>query len=454
MSVAPARGDCTVTSSVDAASRPDEKTARYSLFVITVVVMFTVLDRQVLALMIEPVKADFGISDTQAALLLGAAFSLTYGIAGLPIAWLADRSSRRNIIAASIAFWSTATMACGLAQNYAQLLVTRMLIGVGESGYGPASWSLVSDSFPRERVAFAVGVMNIGAQVGTGLALFAGGAALALVAHLPAVALPFGGTMRSWQWAFVIVGLPGLLWTLAVLTLKEPPRQQIGLANRAAPLGDVARWVSQDARAYLAAIGGNSMKYLLTLGPSVWLPTMIHRRFDWELSTVGLTVGAITMVVAPIAVTCGGKLAEHWARQGRADANMRIMFLGLLLSVPVAIASPLLPSVWMVLTAFATSLFLSLTGQGPSLASFQLITPNPMRARIGAIAQFCSNVLAYLLGPLIIALFTDYLFDSPDHLHWSMALSTAVLGPIAILCVWQGLKPYQRAYERALRDFR
>ena len=331
---------------------------------------------------------------------MGAAFSLTYGIAGLPIAWFADRSNRRNIIAASLAFWSTATMACGLAQNYAQLLVTRMCIGIGESGYGPASWSLITDSFPRERVAFAVGVMNIGAQIGTGLALFAGGGALALVAHLPPVALPFGGTMQSWQWAFVIVGLPGLLWTLAVLTLKEPPRQQIGLVKKTAPLGDVARWIWRDGRAYLAAIGGNSMKYLLTLGPSVWLPTMIHRRFDWELSTVGLTVGAITMVVAPVAVLSGGKLAEHWARQGRADANMRIMFLGLLLSVPVAIVSPLLPSVWMVLTAFATSLFLSLTGQGPSLASFQLITPNPMRARIGAIAQFSSNVLAYLLGPL------------------------------------------------------
>jgi MFS family permease len=420
----------------------------------TVVVMFTVLDRQVLALMIEPVKKDFGISDTQAALLLGAAFSLTYAIAGLPIARLADRNNRRNIVAASIAFWSLATMACGIAQNYAQIFLARLCIGVGESGYGPASWSLITDSFPREKVAFAVGTMNIGAQVGTGLALFAGGGALALVAHLPSVALPFGGVIRNWQWSFILVGLPGLLWTFVVLSLKEPLRRGVSQIKKAVPVKEVALWVWKDGRAYLASIGGVAMKYLLSLGPTVWLPTMIHRKFDWELSTVGLTVGAITMVVAPIGLITGGKLSEYWTRKGRADANMRIVLYGLLISVPLSIITPLLPNVWMVLACYAVSFFLASTGQGPAIATFQLITPNTMRAQVSSITQFCSNVLAYLLGPLIIALFTDYIFGSPNQLHLSMALSTAVLGPLAILCVWQGIKPYQRAYERALRNFK
>ncbi len=432
---------------------PSTKTANWSLLVMTVVVMFTVLDRQVLALMIEPVKKDFGISDTQAALLLGAAFSLTYAIAGLPIARLADRNNRRNIVAASIAFWSLATMACGIAQNYTQLFLARLCIGIGESGYGPASWSLITDSFPREKVAFAVGTMNIGAQVGTGLALFAGGGALALVAHLPSVALPFGGVMHNWQWAFILVGVPGLLWTLVVLGLKEPARRGVSQAKKSVPVKEVALWVWKDGRAYLASIGGVAMKYLLSLGPTVWLPTMIHRKFDWDLSTVGLTVGAITMVVAPIGLITGGKLSEYWARRGRADANMRIVLYGLLISVPLSIITPLLPNVWMVLACYAVSFFLASTGQGPAIATFQLITPNTMRAQVSSITQFCSNVLAYLLGPLIIALFTDYIFGSPNQLHLSMALSTAVLGPLAILCVWQGMKPYQRAYERALRNF-
>src|SRR6185436_8558051 len=137
---------------------PTQRQAHYSLFALTVVVLFTVLDRQVLALLIEPIKADFGITDTQAALLLGAAFSLTYAIAGLPIARLADRVNRRNLVAGCLAFWSAATMACGIAQSYVALLFARMGVGIGESGYGPASWSIITDSFPREKVAFATGI--------------------------------------------------------------------------------------------------------------------------------------------------------------------------------------------------------------------------------------------------------------------------------------------------------
>ena len=142
---------------------PSARTSAYTLFVLTIVVMFTVLDRQVLALMIEPVKADFGISDTQAALLLGAAFSVTYGIAGLPIARIADTWNRRNLVAICIAFWSISTMACGIAQSYTQIFLARLGIGIGESGYGPATWSMVTDSFPREKVAFGTATLSIGA---------------------------------------------------------------------------------------------------------------------------------------------------------------------------------------------------------------------------------------------------------------------------------------------------
>src|SRR5262245_8935338 len=236
---------------------PTQRQANYSLFALTIVVMFTVLDRQVLALMIEPIKGDFGITDTQAALLLGAAFSLTYAIAGLPIARLADRVNRRNLVAACLAFWSAATMACGVAQNYGGLLLARMAIGVGESGYGPASWSIITDSFRREKVAFATGILGIGAMAGTGMAMFLGGAVLALVAHFPAVDLPIVGVMRSWQWAFIIVGAPGLLWALVVLTTREPARRGLGESKpKAVPVMEVARFMLHDWRTYLATIGG------------------------------------------------------------------------------------------------------------------------------------------------------------------------------------------------------
>lgn len=432
---------------------PSRGSALYSLFVLTVVVLFTVLDRQVLGLMIEPLKADFGISDTQAALLLGAAFSLTYAIAGLPIARIADSRNRRNLVAACIAFWSLATMACGVAQNYTQVLLARLGVGIGEAGYGPATWSIVADSFPREKVAFGTSTLAIGATLGTGLALFLGGTVLHFVEDLPVVVLPFGGVMRPWQWAFVIVGLPGLLWSIVVLTTREPARRGAGAArSRSVPVKDVARWMKDDWRAYLAVIGGICMKYLMSLGPIQWLPSMFHRQFDWDLGRIGLVLGTITLLVSPAAMIIGAKISEHWTRQGRSDANLRVMLWGLCLAVPVTAVMPLFPSPVMILVFYAASIFISTLGIGPSIAAFQVITPNKMRAQVSAVSQFSTNVLAFAIGPLIVALFTDYLFSDPGQLRYSMALSTAILGPLAIFCVWQGRLPYARAYERASRE--
>jgi MFS family permease len=434
---------------------PSNRTAYSTLFVLTIVVMFTVLDRQVLALMIEPVKADFGVSDTQVALLLGAAFSITYGIAGLPIARIADTWNRRNLVAICLAFWSAATMACGIAQSYAQLFVARLGIGIGESGYGPATWSMVTDTFPRERVAFGTATLAIGAMVGSGLALVVGGGALALVSHLPAVDVPFIGTMRSWQWAFIIVGLPGLLWTLAVLSLKEPERRGFakGYKHKSVKVMDVARYMGDDWRTYTAVIGGTAMKYLMTLGSSQWMPTLFRREFNWELSRIGLILGTVMVISAPLGLIVGGKISERWAKRGRADANLRIMFYGLLLSVPLSVIVPLIPDPWIMLGVHAVSLFVASLGTGPGIAAFQVVTPNQMRAQVSSVSQFSTNVLAFALGPLIVALFTDYLFDDPKDLKYSMALCSAILGPLTVLLVLQGLKPYARSYERAVREF-
>ena len=438
----------------DEQDMPTRKEAHYSLFVLTVVVLFTVVDRQVLALLILPVQRDFGISDTQAALLLGAAFSLTYAVAGMPIARFADTRNRRNIVAGCIAFWSAATMLCGIAQNYTHLFLARMGIGVGESGYGPATWSIVTDSYPREKVAFATGVLSIGATAGTGLALFMGGAVLAMVAHFPTVSLPFGGTIRPWQWAFIIVGAPGLIWALVVLTTKEPVRrgQQKGRKLKSVPVKEVARFMRDDWRVYLAAIGGLAMKLLMVMGISQWMPTLYNREFGWQLSDVGMITGGIAMVLSPIALLLGARVSEVWMKQGRSDANLRIVFYGLCVSVPCFMAAPLMPNPWMVLTLQSVAVFVSAMGAGPAIAAFQLVTPNRMRAQVSSVSQFCTNVLAFAIGPLMVALLTDYLFGDPQMLKYSISLSTALLGPLPILLTWQGLKPYARSVDREARE--
>ena len=434
---------------------PPRRDAYFSLFMMTLVVMFTVLDRSVLALLIDPIKADFGITDTQAALLIGASFSLPYGIVGIAVARLADIHNRRNLVAISIAVWSAATVACGGAQGFVGLLVTRMGIGAGESGYGPASWSIATDYWPREKVAFATGTMGIGAMLGTGLALFLGGAALHFVNGMPPIPLPGIGVIRSWQWAFILVGAPGLLVALLVLATKEPPRRGLapGQAAQKVPVSDLARWMRDDWRTYTAVIGGMCIKAMLVNGPLAWNATFLHRQFGWDLAKVGMVSGTITLIVSPIALLAGAKWSEYWTKRGRSDANLRIVFYGLLVSVPLMIISPLMPNAYLVLAVNALSGFVGTLGFGPSVAAFQVITPNRMRAQVGSLTQFSNNVIAFALSPLIVALFTDYLFGNTQALRYSMMLNAAIMGTLSLLVVWQGLRPYARAYERAVREF-
>jgi len=421
----------------------------------TVVVMFTVLDRGVLALLIDPIKQDFGITDTQAALLIGAAFSLPYGIVGIGVGRLADQSNRRNLVAASIAFWSAATVACGVVQGFSALLLARMGIGAGESGYGPASWSIATDNWPREKVAFATATMGIGAMLGTGLALFLGGAVLHFVSGMPPVDLFGMGVIRPWQWAFIIVGAPGLLWALVVLTSKEPPRRGLapGQKARSVPVSEVGRWLLDDWRTYLAVVGGMCIKAMLLTGPAAWNATFLHRQFGWDLAKIGLISGTIMLTVSPIALLSGARLSEHWNRQGRKDADLRIVFYGLLASIPLMIIAPLMPSPYLALGANALASFIGTIGFGPSIAAFQVITPNRMRAQVGSLTQFCNNVIAFAVSPLIVALFTDYVFRDEGALRYSMMLNAAIMGTLATLVVWQGLGPYARSYQRAVREF-
>jgi MFS family permease len=434
---------------------PARKDAHYSLFVMIIVVMFTVLDRQVLALLIDPIKQDFGISDSVAALLIGLAFSLPYGIIGIPVARLADSGNRRNLIAASIAVWSVCTAACGLAQGYLSLLIARMGIGAGESGYGPASWSIATDYWPREKVAFATAAMGFGATLGSGLALFLGGAVLHFVAGMSALHVPGLGIIRPWQWTFFIVGLPGLLWALVVLTSKEPPRRGLipGKKVENVPIAEVVKWLRDDWRTYLAAIGGFGFRAVMLVVPLTWTATLLHRQFDWDLAKIGMTVGTVTLLINPIGLMVGAKLSERWNRQGRKDADLRIVFYSLLVNIPVMTLAPLMPTPYLVIAMNGLAQFIIYVTFGPSVASFQVITPNRIRSQIGSLTQFCNNVVAQALSPLLVALCTDYIFHDDHALKYSMSIVTATMGVGALLLTWQGLKPYARSYERAVREF-
>ncbi len=205
---------------------PKPATAWTLTILLTLSYIVSFIDRQLLGLLVSPIKADLGISDLKMGLLLGLAFSLFYVTLGVPIGWLADRVNRRNLVIAGITLWCIMTAACGLSKSYGQLFLARVGVGVGEATLSPCALSLISDSFPPERRARAIGVYSIGVSVGGGLAYLLGGALVQAVADAPPIDWPVLGEIRPWQSAFIIIGLAGLVVALLLTMVPEPARHE------------------------------------------------------------------------------------------------------------------------------------------------------------------------------------------------------------------------------------
>src|SRR3954469_2329973 len=202
---------------------PGRAESRYAWYVVAVLTLANVsgfLDRQVLSLLVPAIEHDLQISDTQMSYLIGLSFSLFYTVLGLPIAWLADRANRRNIMASGVALWSVMTMLSGIASTYPRLLLARIGVGVGEATLNAPSVSLIADYFPRERVSLAMSVWSLGTFLGSGLAYFIGGWVVGMVTAVGGTRLPLVGVLRPWQLVFVLVGAPGLIVSVLMLTVR------------------------------------------------------------------------------------------------------------------------------------------------------------------------------------------------------------------------------------------
>jgi MFS family permease len=440
-----------------ASSWPSPLRAWYAVGVFTLVTIMAFVDRQIMVLLVDPIKADLGISDTKMSFLLGFAFVMFYAFLSLPIARLADTRSRRAIIAVGVTLWSIMTAACGLAQNYWQLFLARMGVGSGEACNGPATFSLIADSFPPEKLAKATAVISSGFFIGNGVALIVGGAIIAKITAMPNFVLPVIGEIRPWQATFLVVGLPGVFLALLVRTVQEPKRRGViklrqgGGRGRpeALPLREIIKWLRGDWKTYAPMYGGMALRAMYGLGAAVWVPVFFTRTYDWSIAQVGLAVGLVQLIIAPIGLVSGGHLAEWLARRGYDDANMRVTLISTLTTVPTSILFPLMPNGYWSIGLYALNNFLVSLSPGPQNAALQTVTPNQIRAQATALYLFLFNLIGFGVGPLTVALYTDYLFRSEAMLRYSLSLNFAVLAPLACLVFWYVLKPYRLSVARA-----
>lgn len=405
--------------------------------------IFSFIDRQVITLLVEPIRADLQISDTQFSLLHGLAFAMLYATAGIPIARLADSRSRPAIISVGIFVWSLATAACGIAKNFVELFLARMAVGVGEAALSPAAYSMIRDSFPKSKLGLAIGVYSSGAFLGGGLAFIIGGTAIAIIEQWGPQTLPLIGLVKPWQMTFLIVGIPGLLVAaLFYITIRDPQRK--GVASDAAPFTfrDVLRYIGGHKATFTAHYLGFGFMSLTLFGLMNWAPAYFLRKYNMPIQDVGLYLGFVVLIGNSAGVLASGWLTDRFTRHGYRDAPMRAgMFGSIGAIIPTALFSQV-DGFGGSLSLLAIAMFFASFPLATSATALQLMAPNQMRAQATALFFLSMNLLGITGGTTLVALCTDYVFYDDAMVGYSMSLVGVVGAVVGAIILARGLKPF------------
>ena len=421
----------------------DSYSPAYRYFVLSVLVLSYVLsfiDRQLMTILLEPIKAEFGASDTAMGFLTGFAFAIFYAVLGIPVARLADRWSRRNVLAISMVIWSAMTAACGMAGSFWQMAVLRVGVGVGEAGGTPPSHSLISSYFPARERSTAMGIYGSGSQIGVLLGMF-GGAVIA--------------ETMGWRWAFFIFGLPGVLIGLLVfIVVREPPKAPAPVST--SMMSDVMSLWQTPAFAIISF--ATAFTALAGYGMGTWFPSFLIRIHGLTLTEAGLTLGIVGTLGALIGAVSGGilcdrltKIDSRWQlRVPSIGAGLSVVFLGLFLiwpesqqwrlgeyRVPVAV-------VFLFFGGIVSSFWI-----GPTYAAIQTLTPSHLRSQASALLLLLLNLIGMGLGPLVVGALSDLLAPElgAQSIRYAMLISLVTV-LIGSTLYWMGGNQYRNAVDK------
>ncbi|MES1990887.1 MAG: MFS transporter [Pseudomonadota bacterium] len=441
----------TVAEDADEASYPSRLYAWYVVGVFILAYTFSFIDRQILSLLVEPMKRDLGITDTQVSLLLGIAFAVIYAIMGLPIGRLVDRRHRVSIIAIGVFIWSLMTALSGTAKVYWQLFTFRVGVGIGEAALTPAAYSIISDYFPPKRLGFAIGVYGVGVYMGAGLALVIGALVIGWATSVGDLNLPIVGHVYSWQIVFFVVGLPGILIALWVATLREPlrrghMRREAGadgvMRDVAVPFSEVVNYLKENAVAFFAMNLCSALLSMMAYGTAAWVPTFFIRTYGWTAGDIGTIYGLIIMIFGTLGVVSGGALGDYIKSKGYRNGRVFVMIFTGVAALPFSLAAPLIdnPYIALVLIVPATYFATFITGVGPSALIDMM--PNQMRGFASALSGLIVSLIGLGIGPFAVAFVTDHVFHDEHMLRYSLAIVPPICLGLGALLGIVALKPY------------
>jgi predicted MFS family arabinose efflux permease len=402
-----------------------ERNTRIMLWVLLVVYVFNFLDRQIVNILAEPIARDLKISDTQIGLMTGLAFAVFYTVLGLPIARYADRpgTDRGRLIAMALAVWSGMTALCGLAQNYAQLLLARIGVGVGEAGCTPAAHSLIADRVAPERRASAMAFYALGIPIGSLLGTALGG---------------FLADTLGWRKAFMVAGIPGILLAIGVIFLIRDRDRPV----RALPPGTKpdsmfgALGTLFKSPAYLILVAAASASSVLSYGKGTWTIIFFQRSYGLSPGEVGYTFGILGGLAGVFGTWLGGWLAERFGQVDRRHV-VTAPAVGMALAVPIAFSAYLMTDWRLSLALLMLPTVLNSLYYGPVYASTQGLVPLHHRATASAFLLFCQNLIGLGLGPLVFGIMSDWLKPTygDDSVRYVL-YGAALLGLIPALLFW------------------
>ncbi len=435
-----------------AATRPDVEIpahrwpgplrAWYLVTLLTIAYIFSFVDKYIPALLVEPLKRDLGLSDTEMGLLLGPAFAVLYATLGLPMGWLADRYRRTTLVAMGVTLWSLATAASGLAGSFGRLLLARVGVGVGDATLAPCAMSMISDSFPPERRGRPIALYVAAQSFGAGLAALGGAAVLGWANAQSEISLPGFGILAPWQFTFIAVGTPGLIVAVLLLLMREPAREVSALNSPT--MRQTLRYLRARWPGYASLTAVVSVMTIIAYSQN-WYAALWQRQWGWDITRFATWSGLGLIILGPLTVNLTGWLSDRLYARGRTDGPLLIVMVGTVLLVPTGILVPLMPSGE---TAFAVWLF-NLIGLSAVSATAPVallnITPGAMRGQVSALFYMIIMLTGLVVGPLAVGFFNDALFAGSN-----IALACALVPLLVGLPGLVLLRHMRREYGKAL----
>ncbi|WP_019517001.1 spinster family MFS transporter [Sphingomonas sp. Mn802worker] len=400
-----------------------------TLALLTLTYFFSFMDRQILAILLEAIKLDLKLSDTQLGLLSGLVFAIFYATLGIPIARLADRTSRRRIIAVSLGIWSVMTALSGMAQNFTQLMFARIGVGVGEAGAGPPSHSIIADLYPPEKRASAMAIYSLGVLLGGGLGMMIGG----IVAHA-----------YNWRVAMMVVGLPGVILAFVVWLFLAEPRRGLSDAQRAmdAPAAMPSLWEGTAAmwrdRAALHLVVAVTLTSLIGYALTGWGPSYMQRSLGMSMLDVSRYVALPAAIIGSTSALLGGVAADRAAKRYGLHAQSWVVAAFKVVAFPFAVGFYFVDDPRLALASYFIAALFAGAYLGPSFALIQHLAPIRLRSVWAALTLLVINLVGLGLGPFLVGRVSDMLAPAygAQSLRWAM-LSVALLTPVAILAYWR-----------------